>query len=202
MAEQRLTILQLNDSHGYMDQHVEMFWSGGQAAFAPAGGFSRIKRMADEIRAETDGRMLFFDCGDTIHGTHAAVQSKGEAVIRVANELGLDAWTAHWEFAWGPEHLREIAGRMAHPLLAINCYDKQTDRPYFDTTRVIERAGLRIGVIGIAAVIVDRTMPPHFSEGVYLTIGNEELPGHIQRLRGEEQCDLIVVVSHSASRRR
>jgi len=93
VAEQRLTILQLNDSHGYMDQHLEMFWSGGQATFAPAGGFSRIKRMADEIRAETDGRMLFFDCGDTIHGTHAEVQSKGEAVIRVANELGLDAWS-------------------------------------------------------------------------------------------------------------
>lgn len=196
VAEERLTIVQLNDSHGYMDQHLEMFWSGGAATFAPAGGFSRIKRIVDDIRRETGGRMLFFDCGDTIHGTHAAVQSKGQAVVPLANELGLDAWTAHWDFAWGPAHLREIAAEMAHPLLAINCYDEETDEHYFDATRIIERAGLRIGVIGIAATIVDKTMPAHFSEGVYLTMGNEELPPEIERLRGDEGCDLIVVVSH------
>ncbi|MFW5868871.1 MAG: bifunctional metallophosphatase/5'-nucleotidase, partial [Armatimonadota bacterium] len=195
-ASGELTIVQLNDSHGYLDQHLELFWSGGEAAYAPAGGMPRIKRIVDGIRAETGGDMLFFDCGDTIHGTHAAVESKGRAVVPIANELGLDAWTAHWEFAWGPEHLKEIAAEMDHPLLAINCYDEETDEPAFDTTRVIERAGLRIGVIGIAAVIVDRTMPAHFSEGIYMTMGNEELPGEIRRLREEEACDLIVVVSH------
>jgi 2',3'-cyclic-nucleotide 2'-phosphodiesterase (5'-nucleotidase family) len=191
-----LTILQLNDSHGYLDQHLELFWSGGEATFAPAGGFARIKRMADEIRDETDGKMLFFDCGDTIHGTHAAVTSEGRSVVPVANELGLDAWTAHWEFAWGPDHLREIADEMDHPLLAINCYDEATDERVFDSTRIIERAGFRIGVIGIAATIVDKTMPAHFGEGVYLTMGDDELRLEIEHLRGDEDCDLIVVVSH------
>ena len=140
--------------------------------------------------------MLFLDCGDTIHGTHAAVQSEGRAVVPIANALGLDAWTAHWEFAWGPEHLKEIAAEMNHPLLAINCYDEKTDQHTFDSTRVIERGGFRIGIVGIAATIVDKTMPAHFSEGVYLTIGDQELRLEIEHLRGDEECDLIVVVSH------
>jgi S-sulfosulfanyl-L-cysteine sulfohydrolase len=191
-----LTILQLNDSHGYLDQHLELFWSGGEPSYAPAGGLPRIKRVADEIRREVNGDLLFFDCGDTIHGTHAAVQSKGRAVVPIINRLGLDAWTGHWEFAWGPDHLKEIAGEMNHPLLAINCYDEETDEHTFESTRIIERAGFRIGVIGIAAVIVDRTMPDHFSEGTYMTIGDEELRLEIEHLRGDEDCDLIVVISH------
>ncbi len=195
-ASGNLTIVQLNDTHAYLDQHLEMFWHGREATWAPAGGFPRIKRIVDGIRDETDGATLFFDCGDTIHGTHAAVQSRGEAVVPIVNEMGLDAWTAHWEFAWGPEHLKQIAADVEHPLLAINCYDEQTDEHVFDTTRIIERGGFRIGVIGIAATIVDRTMPAHFGEGIYMTIGDEELRLEIEHLRGDEDCDLIVVISH------
>lgn len=51
-------------------------------------------------------------------------------------------------------------------------------------------------MIGIAEHIVDKTMPPHFSKGLYFTLGNEELPGLIKKLREENQVDLIVVLSH------
>jgi S-sulfosulfanyl-L-cysteine sulfohydrolase len=34
------------------------------------------------------------------------------------------------------------------------------------------------------------------SKRLYFTLGNEELPGHIQKLRNEEQVDLILVLSH------
>lgn len=53
-----------------------------------------------------------------------------------------------------------------------------------------------MGVIGIAATIVDKVMPKSFSEGIHFTLGNEELPGYIARLRDDEGVDLVVVVSH------
>ena len=53
----------------------------------------------------------------------------------------------------------------------------------FKPYEVFERGSLRIGVIGIACPIVDKTMPPSFSEGIRFTIGREELPGSIARLR-------------------
>ncbi|MEA3403599.1 MAG: bifunctional metallophosphatase/5'-nucleotidase [Armatimonadota bacterium] len=196
MSDTGLTIVQLNDSHGYLDQHLECFRAQDGLRYAPAGGFSRIKRIVDGIRQETGGNTLFLDCGDTIHGTYAAVQSRGEAVIPIANELGLEAWTAHWEFAWGPERLKEIAALMDHPLLAINCYDEETDERVFEPWIVREVAGLRLGIIGIAATIVDKTMPDQFSEGIYLTVGGEEVRIGIEALRGDEDCDLILVISH------
>lgn len=61
---------------------------------------------------------------------------------------------------------------------------------------MIERSGVRIGVIGIAATILDKTMPPKFSEGLRFTLGNEELPGHIRTLREQERVDLVIVLSH------
>ena len=54
---------------------------------------------------------------------------------------------------------------------------------------------MRVGIIGIAATIIDKTMPKHFSEGLRFTMGNEELPGQIGALRAQG-AELIVVLSH------
>jgi 2',3'-cyclic-nucleotide 2'-phosphodiesterase (5'-nucleotidase family) len=81
-------------------------------------------------------------------------------------------------------------------MLAINCYNKFTGKLVFPPFKVIERDGLCIGIIGIAATIVDKTMPKHFSKGIRFTLGNRALPYYIKHLRENDHVDLIVVVSH------
>ena len=54
-----LTVVQLNDSHGYFDLHQEMFWQGDRAVYRPAGGYARIATLVKQIRAESQGRVLF-----------------------------------------------------------------------------------------------------------------------------------------------
>ena len=39
-------------------------------------------------------------------------------------------------------------------------------------------------------------MPPSYSEGVHFTLGNTELPGHVERLRSIDKVDLVLVLSH------
>ena len=46
-----LTVIQLNDSHAYLDLHQEMFWLGGKAVYRPAGGYARIATLVKQIRA-------------------------------------------------------------------------------------------------------------------------------------------------------
>ncbi|HNQ34300.1 MAG TPA: bifunctional metallophosphatase/5'-nucleotidase, partial [Methanoculleus sp.] len=104
-----LTLLQVNDVHGYLELHPELFWTGEQARYRMAGGYARIATLFEDARDERPGQVLAFDCGDTIHGTYPAVQSEGEALIPVLNALGFDAMTAHWEFAYGPEQFRKVA---------------------------------------------------------------------------------------------
>ncbi|MBI5666728.1 MAG: 5'-nucleotidase C-terminal domain-containing protein [Chloroflexi bacterium] len=195
MAES-LTIFQLNDTHAYLEPHPELFWNGRGADYRTAGGFARIATLLQEARRDQPGRVLALDGGDTLHGTYPAVQTKGHALIPILNALGLDAMSAHWEFAYGPDGFRQVAAQLNYPPLAINCYDSQTGRLVFQPYLVRELGRLRVGIIGIMATIVDKTMPAHFSQGIRFTLGNEELPGVINRLRQDEKVDVVIVLSH------
>ena len=92
-----LTVIQLNDSHAYFNLHQEMFWQGGQAVYRPAGGYGRIATLVKQFRTSNKERLLFCDCGDTLHGTYPVLKTQGQALIPALNSLGLDAITAHWD---------------------------------------------------------------------------------------------------------
>ena len=191
-----LSIVQMNDSHAYFDLHQEMFWQGDHAVYRPAGGYARITTIVKQIRAETQGRTLFCDCGDTLHGTYPALNTEGQALVPVLNSLGLDAMTAHWEFAYGPKIFNQRVAELSYPMLANNVYDKETNKLVYRSYIIKEIGGLRIGLVGIASNIVDKTMPPSYSEGISFTLGKDELPPIIDVLRTQEKVDLIVLVSH------
>lgn len=191
-----LTILQLNDSHAYFDLHPEMFLEGGSAHYRNAGGYARIATIFTQVRKQNPKGVLALDNGDTIHGTYPAIATKGEALVPIMNTLDFDGMTAHWEFAYGPMQFEKITTMLNYPMLANNCYRESTKEYVFPSHTVVNRAGLKIGIIGIAEHIVDKTMPPHFSEGIYFTLGNEELPPIIEKLRQEKKVDLVIVLSH------
>jgi S-sulfosulfanyl-L-cysteine sulfohydrolase len=191
----RLTILQCNDTHGYLEEHPEVIWDGAEVRTKIMGGYARIQAVFHEARADHPGAVLALDNGDTLHGTFAAVHAKGRDLIPLLNALDFDAMTAHWDFAYGPDRLRQLASELRYPILAANATHKQSGAPAFPAFRVLERGGLRIGVIGIAAV-VDKMMPPEHGEGLAFTFGEQELPVLIGRLRQQERVDLVVVLSH------
>jgi 2',3'-cyclic-nucleotide 2'-phosphodiesterase (5'-nucleotidase family) len=196
VAKKSLTIVQMNDTHAYFDIHQEIFWQGNHVEYRKAGGYARIATIVKQIRAESHGNCLFCDCGDTLHGTYPALDTQGQAMIPILNSLGLDAMTAHWEFAYGPTVFKRRLAELNYPMLANNIYDKETKKPVFQSYAVKEIGGLRIGLIGIASNIVDKTMPPSYSEGIYFTLGKDELPSIIDLLRIKEKVDLIVLISH------
>ena len=191
-----LTILQINDTHGYFELHNELFWVGDNAVYKKSGGYARIATLFKQIKNEKNGKVIVLDNGDTIHGTFPAVTTKGQALVPILNELAIDAMTAHWEFAYGPDNFRNIANKLNFLMLAINCYEKNSGKLVFPPFHIIDVGGLRVGVIGIAATIVDKTMPKHFSKGICFTLGNKELPKYIKQLRENEKVDLIIVLSH------
>jgi sulfur-oxidizing protein SoxB len=191
-----LSIVQMNDSHAYFDLHQEMFWQGDHAVYRLAGGYARIATIVKQIRTESKGHILFCDCGDTLHGTYPALETQGQALIPILNSLGLDAMTAHWEFAYGPKVFNQRVGELNYPMLANNVYHKETKKPVYQSYTVKEIGGLRIGLVGIASNIVDKTMPPSFSKGISFTLGRNELPQIVDRLRNREMVDLIILLSH------
>ena len=195
-GKKNITILQMNDTHGYIEEHWEHFWDGAYAKYIRAGGYARMKSYIDQIRGQKDGNVLLLDGGDTFHGTYPVVKSKGKVLAPLLNDLKIDAMTAHWEFAYGPKAFDSLLDSLNYPMLAINCYDKETDELVYDPYIIKEVNGVKVAIIGIAATIIDKVMPPHFSEGLYFTLGNEELPGYINQVKNIENADIVLVISH------
>ena len=50
-----LTLLQLNDLHGYIEPHPEMVRTAGEWSFKQLGGLARIASLFDKVRQETGG---------------------------------------------------------------------------------------------------------------------------------------------------
>jgi 2',3'-cyclic-nucleotide 2'-phosphodiesterase (5'-nucleotidase family) len=196
MSGKKVTILQLNDSHGYFEIHPELFWEGSVEKYRQVGGYARISTLFNKIRDDHPNEVVTLDNGDTIHGTFPAINSKGEDVVPILNHLSFDGMTAHWEFAYGPIQFDKIVKKLRYPMLAINCYRKNGRELAYKPYHIIERNDLQIGIIGIAATIVDKTMPDHFSEGLYFTLGRDELQKYVKQLRESERVDLIIVLSH------
>jgi 2',3'-cyclic-nucleotide 2'-phosphodiesterase (5'-nucleotidase family) len=192
----KLTLLQINDSHGYLDSHWEWFPGPQGPVYRKAGGYARMATLARHIQRQTDGGVLFLDNGDTFHGTRPVVQSRGEPLVPIMNELGLGAMTVHWDFAYGPRQLLRLRDGLNYPMLAINVYDEATGKAFLPPYTIKETGGLRVAVIGIASNIIDKTMPPHFSQGLRFTDGRKELPGIIDTVRAKEGARLVVVLSH------
>jgi len=60
----KFTIVQMNDTHTYLDTRQEMFWGLDAAIYRPAGGYARIATILKQIHAKSYDRILFCDCGE------------------------------------------------------------------------------------------------------------------------------------------
>ncbi len=49
-----LTLLQINDTHAYLESHQELFWKGKEAVYKKVGGYARIATLIKEIKAEIE----------------------------------------------------------------------------------------------------------------------------------------------------
>lgn len=190
----QLSIAYINDVHGYLEPHEELFYDGGKEITAMAGGYAALATVIKEIRKQTKNTLLF-DGGDTFHGTLPLVQSKGEAIIPDLNALNFDAMVGHWDFAYGPKQLKKLEAQLTYPVLAINVYND--DGSLFLHPYIIKKVeDVKIAIIGICSNIIDKTMPKHFSEGLKITDGSKELPIIIEQAK-EEGADIIILLSHN-----
>ncbi|MEZ5832379.1 MAG: thiosulfohydrolase SoxB [Dongiaceae bacterium] len=160
------------------------------------GGLDRIATVVNRIRSERDANMLFLDGGDTWQGSYTANVTRGADMVEVMNAMGVDAMTAHWEFTYGTDRVKEIIETLRFPLLAGNIYDAEWDEPAFEAYRIFERGGVKIAVIGQAfpytPIANPRWMIPNWSFG----IREEDVAKNVAEARGKG-AELVVLLSHN-----
>jgi sulfur-oxidizing protein SoxB len=165
-------------------------------SYGRIGGLDRMATLVEAIRAERPGRTLLLDGGDTWQGSWTSLATRGADMVRVMKLLGVDAMTAHWEFTYGAERVKELKEQLGFPFLAGNVKDDQFNDDVFDGEAIFERGGLRIGVIGQAfpytPVANPRWMTPEWTFG----IEEDRIAKRVEKLRAA-RVDLVVLLSHN-----
>lgn len=184
-SAREVTILHMADTHAALEVHPEVFFDkAGKPTFRPAGGYALL---AGAIKRERKAHpeSLLVNVGDTIHGSAVAEWTQGKALVPVVNALGIDVFVpGNWEYAYGPEVFRERMGELNHPVAAINVFDAKSGKRLFAPSVVKTINGVKVGVVGITSIIVDKSMAPDFSKGLRFTF-QEGVQSEVDRLRAE-----------------
>ncbi len=165
--------------------------------YGRVGGLDRVATIIKAIRAERGAdKVALLDGGDTWQGSWTALKTGGRDVIDCMALLKPDAMTAHWEFTYGADRVKEAAAALGFPFLALNVRDSEWNEPVFDPMAMLERGGVKIAVLGQAfpytPVANPRWMVPDWSFG----IREEEVQAQVDKAR-KAGADLVVLLSHN-----
>ncbi len=187
---------------------VEFEKSAGR--FGKLGGFAYLKTLVDRLRGEVgERRSLLLDGGDLWQGTGLANVMQGRDMVEVANLLGIDAMTGHWEFTYGEQALRDNLERFKGEFLAQNvflteeaafndapAFDKATGR-VFKPSMIRDLGGHRVAIVGQAFPYVPIAHPKRFTPDWTFGIREEELQKHVDSLRKADKADAVILLSHN-----
>ena len=157
-----LDIFAINDLHG------KIFDSASQ------GGVDEMTTYLKNAYKNEDN-VLILSSGDMWQGSSEANLTRGFIVTEWMNELDFVSMTiGNHEFDWGEEYIAANAEIAEFPFLAINIYDKDTNKPadYCKPSVIVERGGAKIGIIG-AVGDCHSSISGEFSDGFYFKVGNE-----------------------------
>jgi 5'-nucleotidase len=186
---QKLVILHTNDSHSQITPQT----AGNKKGW---GGYERRENYINQVRAENEN-VLLLDAGDFSQGSPYFTIFKGKVEVELLNALKYDAvCPGNHEFDNGKDQLAEILQDAEFDVVCANLNFEGTSlekivKPY----TIIEKCGKKIGIIG-ATVNLRGLVNPRNVEGVkwehpYKIINNIAL-----KLKNEEKCDLIILLSH------
>ncbi|HUF49984.1 MAG TPA: 5'-nucleotidase C-terminal domain-containing protein [Longimicrobiales bacterium] len=192
----RLRVLSTNDFHGNLAPYAPG-WANGRSV----GGAATL---AAYFAAETEtfpGPTIVVDGGDIMQGTPVSNLLRGASSIDYYNAAGYAAAAiGNHEFDWGPAVLRERIAQAHFPLLAANIFVTGTDTApsWVRATALIERQGVRIGIIGLATPETPtETMAAHVA-GLTFASGAAVIDRHVPRLRAAG-ADFVIVVAHEGA---
>ncbi len=181
-AAERLTILHLNDFHGWLQPHVQ------KAGQPESGGAARL---ASLVASQRDDRTLFVAAGDLMQGTPISNLFAGEPVIRAFNLMRLDASAVgNHEFDNGQEAFRRRAAEAGFPFLAANV----RGAGWLARSVVLPAGPLKVGLFGLLTADTPVETHPRNVAGLQFTDPVETAREMVAQL--EPQADLVVCLSH------
>ena len=179
--EQKLYIVSTNDMHANIDN------------------FPQMAALIDSLRT-VHPDLLLFGAGDNRSGNpiNDRYAKPTLPMYELMNTVGFDLSTlGNHEWDGGPIALRDVLGWAKFPFVCANVtFDDTLQMPNVYPYKIIERNGLKIGVIG-AIQMGENGLPdfhPKNANGSHFRPITEVLPEYLPMLRKE--CNAVFLLSH------
>lgn len=184
-----IQIISTSDCHG-------KFLPYDYALNAPdaSGSLSQLSGAFNELR--TDNTVLV-DMGDTIQGNFAElfIHDPIHPMVRAQNLMDYDAWVlGNHEFNYGMDVVRDVIAQHECKVLCGNVYESDGSR-IADRCVILERAGVRIGLIGMVTPNIVRWDQTNLERaGMTVTDPVEEIRAVVDEIK--DDVDLLIAACH------
>jgi|GEM_PF-1575138 len=163
----------------------------------PMGGVARRAKYVQRL-VELGEAVIQLDAGDSFFRFHPSgfpiPESEKEfarVIAKSSAKMKLDAFNVGvLDMSLGTDFLKELK-KQAKPygdlsLISSNLYDRAMLRPIFETEKVIERAGIRVGVFGLTRETAE------IPANILVREPKATSEQMVKRLREEKGCDLVI----------
>ena len=195
--EVNIKLLGTSDVHGRI-----VPWSYGADVEDKSGSYAQIATYVKDVR-KNNKNVVLVDVGDAIQDNQIDVFAKDKKyykdhpIPKVLNEMKYDVFVlGNHEFNFGMKALDEILKDIKAKKLTANFYYKKNDKRYIDATTIIEKDGVKLGIIGLST-----PMSAKFEEDtgnlkdMKFTSPTEEARTQVEKLKAKG-VDAIIVIAH------
>ena len=195
--EVNIKLLGTSDVHGRI-----VPWSYGADIEDKSGSYAQIATYVKDVR-KNNKNVVLVEVGDAIQDNQIDVFAKDKKyykdhpIPKVLNEMNYDIFVlGNHEFNFGMKALDEILKDIKAKKLTANFYHKKNDKRYIDATTIIEKDGVKLGIIGLST-----PMSAKFEEDtgnlkdMKFTSPTEEARTQVEKLKAKG-VDAIIAVTH------
>ena len=195
--EVNIKLLGTSDIHGRV-----VPWSYGADVEDKSGSYAQIATYVKDVR-KNNKNVVLVEVGDAIQDNQIDVFAKDKKyykdhpIPKVLNEMNYDIFVlGNHEFNFGMKALDEILKDIKAKKLTANFYHKKNDKRYIDATTIIEKDGVKLGIIGLST-----PMSAKFEEDtgnlkdMKFTSPTEEARTQVEKLKAKG-VDAIIVIAH------
>ena len=195
--EVNIKLLGTSDVHGRI-----VPWSYGADVEDKSGSYAQITTYVKDVR-KNNKNVVLVEVGDAIQDNQIDVFAKDKKyykdhpIPKVLNEMNYDIFVlGNHEFNFGMKALDEILKDIKAKKLTANFYHKKNDKRYIDATTIIEKDGVKLGIIGLST-----PMSAKFEEDtgnlkdMKFTSPTEEARTQVEKLKAKG-VDAIIAVTH------
>jgi 5'-nucleotidase len=192
-----ITILHTNDIHASFIPH-EAFWVKENPK-PLLGGFNELSFVVDSLRRVKSATLLI-DAGDVMTGNPITEYmyggAEGGALFEMMNLIRYEAWTpGNHDFDISVANLRKLTKVAKFPTISANILDTLNQFPVNNKEYIIiEKNGLKIGIIGIMSDDFYNLVNQNSSAGIKILSTIETMKRLVALLT--PKTDLLIALTH------